>query len=222
MYLLCSSVLASDRKFDYQHGTSYIEPLKYAADFEHFDYVNPQAPKGGTLRFPELGTFDSFNNMVDKGRKAWGMDLLGVNAYTTDSLIEPSIDENASFYARLADGVWISPDFKEFAFRIRKDARWHDGKPITIDDVIFSFRHYKDKAASGIRTALLELDQIIKISDNEVLFTVKKEATPNPNLAFAVGQFAIQSKNYWKDKDPTKTTIEPPLGSGPYLSLIHI
>ena len=214
--LVSSLLFANDRKFDYQHGTSYIEPLKYAPDFEHFDYVNPKAPKGGTLRFPELGTFDSFNNMVDKGRKAWGMDLLGVNAYTTDSLIEPSIDENASFYARLADGVWISPDFKEFAFRIRRDARWHDGTPITIDDVIFSFRHYKDKAASGIRTALLELDQIIKISDNEVLFTVKKEATPNPNLPFAVGQFAIQSKNYWKDKDPTKTTIEPPLGSGPY------
>ena len=209
-------MLAGDRKFDYQHGTSYIEPLKYAPDFEHFDYVNPQAPKGGTLRFPELGTFDSFNNMVDKGRKAWGMDLLGVNAYTTDSLIEPSIDENASFYARLADGVWISPDFKEFAFRIRENARWHDGTPITIEDVIFSFTHYRDKAASGIRTALLELDEIIKISDNEVLFTVKEEASPNPNLPFAIGQFAIQSKNYWKDKDPTKTTIEPPLGSGPY------
>ena len=131
-YLFSSLLIANDRKFDYQHGTSYIEQLKYAPDFEHFDYVNPQAPKGGTLRFPELGTFDSFNNMVDKGRKAWGMDLLGVNAYTTDSLIEPSIDENASFYGRLANGVWVSPDFKKFAFRIRADARWHDGTPITI------------------------------------------------------------------------------------------
>ena len=90
LYLLCSSVLASDRKFNYQHGTSYIEPLKYAPDFEHFDYVNPEAPKGGTLRFPELGTFDSFNNMVDKGRKAWGMDLLGVNAVSYTHLTLPT------------------------------------------------------------------------------------------------------------------------------------
>ena len=85
LYLSISFCLADTRTFDYQHGTSYIEPLKYSPEFEHFEYVNPQAPKEGTLRFPELGTFDSFNNMVDKGRKAWGMDLLGVNAYTSDS-----------------------------------------------------------------------------------------------------------------------------------------
>ena len=96
--LHASPVLASEKTFDYQHGISYIEPLKYDPNFKHFDYVNPEAPKGGILRFPEVGTFYSFNNMVDKGRKAWGMDLLGVHAYTTDSLIEPSIDENASFY----------------------------------------------------------------------------------------------------------------------------
>ena len=216
LYFSISSSLAEPRVFDYQHGASYIESLKYPSEFKHFEYANPRAPKGGTLRFPELGTFDSFNNMVDKGRKAWGMDLLGVHAYTSDSLIEPSIDENASFYGRLADGIWISADYKEFAFRLRDGVYWHDGSPLTIEDVIFSFIHYKDKASSGIRTALLELDQIIKISDKEVLFTVKKSATPNPNLPFAVGQFAIQSKAYWKDKDPTKTTIKPPLGSGPY------
>ena len=216
LYFSISVCLADQPAFDYQHGASYIEPLKYSSEFEHFEYANARAPKGGTLRFPELGTFDSFNNMVDKGRKAWGMDLLGVHAYTSDSLIEPSIDENSSFYGRLADGIWVSPDYKKFAFRLREDAHWHDGSPITIEDVIFSFNHYKEKASSGIRTALLELDQIIKISKNEVLFTVKESATPNPNLPFAVGQFAIQSKKYWEDKDPTKTTITPPLGSGPY------
>ena len=214
--LLAVSTYAEKRIFDYQHGAQYIEPLKYSKDFKHFDYINPQAPSGGTLRFPELGTFDSFNNMVDKGRKAFGMDLLGVHAYTSDSLIEPAIDEMASFYGRLADGIWISPDNREFAFRLRKSAHWHDGTPITAEDVIFSFKHYRDKASSGIRTALLELDKIEKISDNEVLFTIKKDVTANPNLPFAVGQFAIQSKAYWQDKDPTKTTIEPPLGSGPY------
>ena len=152
--------LADQPTFDYQHGASYIEPLKYSSEFEHFEYANAQAPKGGTLRFPELGTFDSFNNMVDKGRKAWGMDLLGVHAYTSDSLIEPSIDENSSFYGRLADGIWVSPDYKKFAFRLREDAHWHDGSPITIEDVIFSFNHSLYSCAFGIPFPLEDLCRI--------------------------------------------------------------
>ena len=100
--ILLGSVLFSSaslaERYDYRHGVSYIEPLKYSAEFKHVEYVNPNAPKGGTLRFPELGTFDNFNVMVDKGRRAFGSELLGIRAITTDSLIEPSYDEPASFY----------------------------------------------------------------------------------------------------------------------------
>ena len=84
--VLFSSASLADR-YDYQHGVSYIEPLKYSAEFKHVEYVNPNAPKGGTLRFPELGTFDNFNVMVDKGRRAFGSELLGIRAITTLSLI---------------------------------------------------------------------------------------------------------------------------------------
>ena len=93
--LLCSASFSSASladRYDYQHGVSYIEPLKYSAEFKHVEYVNPNAPRGGTLRFPELGTFDNFNVMVDKGRRAFGSELLGIRAITTDSLIEPSYD----------------------------------------------------------------------------------------------------------------------------------
>ena len=87
--VLFSSASLADR-YDYQHGVSYIEPLKYSAEFKHVEYVNPNAPGGGTLRFPELGTFDNFNVMVDKGRRAFGSELLGIRAITTDSLIAVS------------------------------------------------------------------------------------------------------------------------------------
>ena len=152
----------------------YIEPLKYSAEFRHVEYVNPNAPKGGTLRFPELGTFDNFNVMVDKGRRAFGSELLGIRAITSDSLIEPSYDEPSSFYGRLADGIWISDDYREFAFRIRENAKWHDGTPLTVDDVVFTFRHYKEKGNAGIRTALADLDRVEKIGEREVYFSVKK------------------------------------------------
>ena len=202
--------------YPYMHGMSYLEPLKYAADFQQFDYVNSLAPTGGTLRFPELGTFDNFNFMVDKGRRAFASEILGIRTFTTDSLMQASYDEPASFYGRLADGVWISDDYKEFAFRIRAEALWHDGSPLTVDDVVFSFNHYRSKGNAGIRTALQDLAEVKKISDNEVYFAVKDTAEGNPILPFAVAQFAIQSERYWSNLDPTKTTIVPPLGSGPY------
>lgn len=201
---------------EYQHGTSYIEPLKYPPDFSHFEYVNPDAPKGGMIRSPELGTFDSFNNILDKGRLPGGYNFLGVRNLVYDRLLEPAIDENASYYGRLADGVWIADDFRQVAFRLRKEARWHDGKPLTVEDVIFTFETFKTHGSAGIRTALLDLEKIEQIGEREVLFTTREGAESNPTLPFAIGGFPILPKHYWASQDITKTTIEPPLGSGPY------
>ena len=214
--VLANNMAAHGDAYPYKHGMSYLEPLKYPSDFAHFEYVNPDAPLGGWLRFPELGTFDNFNFMVDKGRRAFASEALGIRTFTTDSLMQSSYDEPASFYGRLADGVWIADDYKEFAFRIRPNARWHDGSPLTVDDVVFSFNHFRTKGNAGIRTALRDLAEVKKISPNEVYFAVREEAEGNPILPFAVAQFAIQSEQYWSTRDPTKTTIEPPLGSGPY------
>ena len=219
IYAICLCVttfVAADDAFDYAHGVSYIEPLKYPADFEHFEYVNPHAPMGGTIRIPEMGTYDSFNGIIDKGRVALGFWRLGATSLIYDRLLERSLDEPASAYSRLAEGVWVSDDFKAFAFKIRGDAYWHDGTPLTIDDVIFTFETLQEKGAAGVRSALGELGSIERISDNEVLFRTKPESVANPDLIFVIGDYAILPKHYWQDRDISKTTVIPPLGSGPY------
>lgn len=202
--------------FEYSHGTSYIEPLKYDADFTHFDYVNPDAPKGGTLRVPDMGTFDSFNGILDKGRVVNGFWRLGERSFNYDRLLEQAIDEPASYYGRLASGVWVAEDYRQFAFKIRDNAYWHDGKPLTAEDVVFTFETLKEYGAAGVKTALLELGSILQVGENEVVFTTRPGARSNPDLVFVVGGYAILPKHYWKTRDISKTTREPPLGSGPY------
>ena len=214
--LLILTPISAAEEFVYQHGTSYLEPLKYPPGFTHFEWVNPDAPKGGLLRSPEMGTFDSFNGILDKGRVANGVTRSGEGALIYDRLLEPALDEPASYYGRLADGVWVAPDFRRFAFRIRPGAYWHDGEPLGADDVVYTFRLLKEKGAVGVRTALRELGTIEKISDNEVLFTTRPGAISNPDLVFQVGGYSILPEHYWADRDITKTTVEPPLGSGPY------
>ena len=201
---------------EYAHGASYLEPLKYGPGFTHFDYVNPHAPKGGMVRAAEMGTFDSFNGILDKGRVARGVERLGAGVLVYDRLLEQSIDEPASYYGRLASGVWVGDDFRRFAFKIRKGAYWHDGTPLTARDVVFTFETLREKAALGVRSALLELGTIEQISEDEVLFTTKPEARGNPDLVFAIGSYSILPRHYWAGRDIAKTTVEPPLGSGPY------
>jgi microcin C transport system substrate-binding protein len=201
---------------EYSHGTSYIEPLKYHTDFSHFQYVNPDAPKGGTVRFPATGTYDSFNGILDKGRIDERTARLGPRVLLYDRLMEPAIDEPASQYGRLASGIWIADDYKQFAFRIRDNAYWHDGKPLTADDVVFTFEIMKKHGAAGVKSALYELGSIEQVSENEVLFTTKPGAAGNPDLIFIIAGYSILPKHYWETRDITKTTVEPPLGSGPY------
>ena len=214
--VLLVPAIAAAADIDYRHGDSYIEKLKYPPDFQHFEYANPDAPKGGMVRFPELGTFDSFNNMIDKGRIPLGVDFIGHINLIYDRLLEGAVDESASNYCRLADGVWIADGYKEFAFRLREGAYWHDGKPITVEDVLFSFEVYMEHGSAGIRTALMELDSFEQIGAREIYFRVKEDVEANAQLPFAVGAFPILPKHYWEERDVTKTTVEPPLGSGPY------
>ncbi len=212
--LLSLALPAAAAEVEYSHGTSYLEPLKYAADFTHFDYADPNAPKGGRLRAAEMGTFDSFNGILDKGRVARGVERLGALVY--DRLLEKSADEPASYYGQLAAGVWVADDYRQFAFKIRPGAYWHDGTPLTAEDVVFTFETLQEHAAVGVRAALMELGSIELIDDDEVLFTIKEEAIANPDLLFAVGAYSILPKHYWTTRDITKTTVYPPLGSGPY------
>ena len=199
---------------DYRHGISYVLPLRYKADFEHFAYANPAAPKGGLMRVPQMGTFDNYNAIIEVGRIAAGYGAMGSLVY--DRLLEDSIDEPSSAYARLAEGVAVEADYRWTAFRLRTDARWHDGQPIDRDDVLFTFAAIREHGSVALRTALADLDAVIPFGDREVCFVTRKDAEPNPILPFIYGRIAILPKHYWAHRDIAKTTTEPPPGSGPY------
>ena len=131
--LLAATTHAFADGIRFSHGTAYLQPLKYPPDFTHFAWVNPEAPKGGTIRAAEMGTFDSFNGILDKGRVAAGTARSGLHALIYDSLLEQAHDESAAFYGRLAEGIWVAEDYRRFAIRLRDAAHWHDGKPVTVD-----------------------------------------------------------------------------------------
>ena len=202
----------------YKHGHSYVHPLKYGVDFTHFDYTNPSAPRGGVLRLAQLGTFDSFNNMIDKGRLLAGYDLGGPGALIYDSLMTASSDEFSSIYGRLAEGIDVDPEFKWVAFKLRENAYWHDGEPITVDDVIFTFESFKEVGSVGLKTALTFLDSVIKIGEREVCFVTDISTEVTPIMPFTYGGLGILPEHYWttNGRDLSETTVEPPLGSGPY------
>ena len=122
------------------HGIAMHGDLKYAPDFKHFDYVNPQAPKGGSVRLQATGTFDSFNPFIVKGSAAAGVGRI------YETLMTGSADEPFSEYGLLAESVTVPGDRSWVAFTLRPEARWHDGKPVTADDVIWTFETLIAKA----------------------------------------------------------------------------
>ena len=185
------------------HGTA-----KYGPDFSHFDYVNPNAPKGGSLRMAQQGTFDSFHAFIPKGNVAAGT--------STETLLTSSADEPFTQYGLIAKSIEMPADRSWVIFTLRSQARWHDGEPITAKDVAFTFKIYMEDGSAGIRTALMELDRVEIVGEREVLFTAKADLESNPTLPFTLGAFPILPQHYWLNRDVGKTTIEPPLGSGPY------
>ena len=197
------------------HGASPFGDLKYPSGFTQFDYVNAKAPKGGAARQIALGTYDNFNIVVDgvKGTLALGLDL------NYDTLLVPALDEVSSSYGLLAE-VSFSEDFSAISYRLREDTKWHDGTSITPEDVIFSFATFKKlspQAAANFR----HIVKVQKSGAREVTFTVDRPG--DRGLPQVLGQLTILSKAWWEgtDKDGNKrdiesTTLEPPLGSGPY------
>src|SRR4029079_7413035 len=130
---------AAQPEQQWHHGLSLFGDLRYPAGFKNFDYVNPQAPKGGIVRTSAIGTFDNFNIVVSgvRGTIAGGVALI------YDTLMESSLDEVSTEYGRLAESVSFPPDFSQATYRLRAEARWHDGRPVTPEDVIFSLESLK-------------------------------------------------------------------------------
>lgn len=203
LVLLCSTASAAP-----SHGLAMHGDLKYPADFTHFEYADPQAPKGGTFRSAALGTFDSFNPFLVRGNPAAGLGRLW------DSLTTQSADEPFSEYGLLAETVDVANDHSEATFVLRKEARWHDGKPITPEDVIWSFETLRDKGAPFYRAYYGGVTSVEKVGERGIRFTFA--AGGNPELPIIIGQLPVLPQHWWKDREFDKTTLEPPLGSGPY------
>ncbi len=195
---------------EYKHGVAMHGDLKYKKDFPKFDYADENAKEGGEIRLSSIGTFDNLNPYILKGVGAWQA------SYLFETLMKSSFDEPFSQYGLIAEGVKIPEDRSWITFKIRDSAKFSDGSKISPEDVIFSFEILTSKGHPIYKTYYGQVDRVIKESDKEVKFTFKGD--PNPELPLIIGyQLPIFSKKYWKGKEFDKTTLTPPLGSGPYL-----
>ena len=190
------------------HGVAMHGDLKYGPDFQHFDYVNPNAPKGGTVTFSAVGSFDSFNPYIIKGDPAVGITLL------YESLTTQSLDEPFSEYGLLAESIEMPEDRSWVAFTLRPEARWHDGKPVTVEDVIWSLETLREKGAPFYRYYYKNVKSVDAAGERRVKFTF--DQTINRELPLIIGQLPILPKHYFEGREFDRTTLEPPLGSGPY------
>jgi len=203
------SVPAGAAESNYKaHGIAMHGDLKYGPDFTHFEYVNPDAPKGGELRRYGLGTFDSFNPFIIKGNPDDGSQSI------YDTLMVGSADEPFSEYGLLAETVETPADRSWVIFTLRPQARWHDGQPITADDVIWTFETLRSKGRPEFRAYYAGVAGVEKVGERAVKFTFKPGE--NRELPLIIGQLVVLPKHYWQGKDFEATTLDPPLGSGPY------
>ncbi len=200
----------------WRHALSLFGDIKYPADFKRFDYVNPDAPKGGVARMISIGTFDNFNIAVMgvKGSIAPAATLI------YETLMTRAQDEVATEYGLLAEGAMHPDDFAWVIYRLRQDARWHDGKPVTADDIIFSLEVLK-KNSPFYASYYRHVVKAEKVGERDIKFTF--DAPGNRELPTIVGELTVLPKHYWegidsqgRKRDITATTLEPPLGSGPY------
>lgn len=189
-------------------GLAMYGAPKYKPGFDHFDYVNPDAPTGGELRLAAIGTFDSLNPFIVRGVPADGSDS------PFETLMTASADEPFSEYGLIAESVEVPADRSWEIFNLRPEAKFHDGSPITADDVVFSFDILRDKGAPFYRSYYAAVTKVEQLGERRVKFTFAQGN--NRELPLIVGQLPVLSKAYWAKHNFEETTLEPPLGSGPY------
>ncbi|MEL6734390.1 MAG: extracellular solute-binding protein [Pseudomonadota bacterium] len=198
--------------------TSLADPSKYKDGFEHYAHVNPDAPKGGTLNQAVNGTFDSFNPFIVKGNAAAGLTFFG--GFLWDTLMSQGVDEGAVSHALIAEAVKWPQDYSSATFRLNPKARWHDGKPITAEDVKWSMETLRKHSPQHVRYFKNVKDVRV---DGERLVTFLFDQTNNRELPQIMGDLPVLPKHWWEGTDAegnkrdfTTATLEPPLGSGPY------
>jgi microcin C transport system substrate-binding protein len=192
-----------------QHAlTLYNEPPKYPANFKHFDYVNPDAPKGGIFRQGGFGGFDSLNPFISKGVPADDIGLI------YDTLARQSLDEPFTEYGLIAEKIEKAPDNGWVRFYLRPEARFNDGHPVRAEDVVFSFQTLTKDGAPMFRGYYNDVAEVIAEEPLKVLFKFKH--TNNRELPLILGQLPVLPKHWWASREFNTGNLEIPLGSGPY------
>jgi len=202
----CSTAHASSNKG--VHALAMHGEPKYKKGFSHFDYVNPNAPKGGNIVRSARGSFDNFNPFIPKGEPATG------TGYIYDTLTVSSSDEPFTQYGLVAERISVSKGYDSVTFYLNKQAHFHDGHPITSEDVLFSFNALTKQGRPFYGAYYADVTEIKIIDEHTITFHFRDDK--NRELPLILGQLQILPAHYWKDKDFTTSTLSPPLGSGPY------
>jgi microcin C transport system substrate-binding protein len=190
------------------HGLAIHGEPGYPADARHWSFANPDAPKGGTMRDAAHGSFDSLNEFILKGTSV----RLLSNVFETLSM--QALDEPATDYCLLAETIEVPTDRAWAIFTLRPQARWHDGKPVTADDVVFSFDTLKEKGSPTYGVYWQNVKSAEKLDERRVRFAFSD--ANNRELANIIGQLPVLPKHWWASREFDRTTLEIPLGSGPY------
>ena len=197
------------------HGFAYFGDLKYPKDMPHFDYAYPDTPKGGTVRMSIVGTFNNVHAYVDKGLVGVTLDpRIGTHLY--EPLMRKSEDELASYYDKLAESVEVADDYSWVAYTLRENAYWHDGEPVTVDDVLWTFETIKTEAAFSWREIYRDIVELEQTGPRSFKLHFSESAEKNPQLVILTAWFTPLARHYWESRKFAATTLEPPLGNGPY------
>jgi microcin C transport system substrate-binding protein len=200
---------AADTGVTGAHSLSMFGDVKYGPDFEHLDYADPNAPKGGEVKLAAIGTYDNLNPFILKGVPAIGL------GETYDTLLTGSADEPFTEYGLLVETIDMPADRSWVAFTLREGARWHDGEPVTVEDVIWTFETLTTKGHPFWRQYYANVSGAERTGARTVRITFDP-GTTNRELPLIAGQIAVLPKHYWQGREFEATTLEPPLGSGPY------
>lgn len=214
--LVCALVFLSGLAHaEPSHGIAMHGDLKYGPGFANFAYVNPEAPKGGTLRLANIGGFDSLNPFIVKGSAAPGLNALG-QGLLYESLMVQSDDEPFSMYGLIAAGVTLAPDRSSVTFTLNPNAKWHDDTPITAADVKWTFETLMSNGAPFFKAYFGDVGSVKIVDDRTVTFTIKNK--DNRELPLVLAQMVVLPKHYWtaEGRKFEEGTLTPPLGSGLY------
>ena len=190
------------------HALSLLGEPALPADFTHFPWVNPDAPKGGEIALTALGSFDSFNPFTIRGTAAVGSTL------TYDSLLKDSGDEASTEYPYLAQWIDLPADRAGVTFDLNPAAQWHDGRPVTAEDVVWTFNTLRQHGRPFYRSYYGDVTEVVAEAGKRVTFRFRNNE--NRELALILGQMVVLPKHWWESRDFTRPILEPPLGSGPY------